>query len=79
MTVGPSYQGVRAERATTLSPSRAEIGTIARNGLPVLASTLRTAAASSAYRPAASASPTASILLTATTISGTSKSCSKYA
>jgi hypothetical protein len=62
-STGPPYHGVREERVTTLSPSRAEIGTIASGVTPTAWSADRAASATAEKR--ASVAP-ASILFTAT-------------
>src|SRR5665213_1690455 len=64
---GPSYHGVRVERVATLSPSRAETGTIAPAVTPTASSAVRAASPTAATR---SAPMPASILFTATITCG---------
>ena len=66
---GPSYQGVFAERSTTLSPTRAETGIAWACGMPSSAAIARTSAAT--VRKTSSLCSTRSILFTAMTTCGT--------
>ena len=45
MSVGPVYQSVRAERVTTLSPCRADTGTLTASERPSSRATRRTSSA----------------------------------
>ena len=72
-SAGPSYQGVRSERSTMLSPSSAETGRTCTSSMPSSAVTARTCSAATAAK-ASSEKPSRSILFTATMTCGTRSS-----
>ena len=76
VNAGPPYHGVRFERVATLSPSRADTGTIAAAVTPT-ASSATPAAYPACATSSAALSITASILLTTTITCATSSSPSR--